>query len=112
MQDREIKGPICLQNHEKETELNHHQDLPKTTRYKSLNISASKANLMETIYLEPDSKNPYLETLEEDTENLWEIYPEASPNPKTGQQYHNLPRGSCIDIRAKLCHDLNRQAST
>ena len=79
------------------------------TRYKSSNIWASKASLMETIYLKPDSKNPYLETLEEDTENLWEIFPETSPNPKKGQQYHNLLRGSCRNVHAKLCHDLNSQ---
>ena len=64
---------------------------------------------MEAIYFEPDCKDPYLETLEKDTVSLWEIYPETSPNPETGQQYHNLQRGSCRNIRRKLCSNLDSQ---
>ena len=78
MQVGEIKSPICLQNHEKETKPNNHQVLLKTTHNKSSNISTSKAGLMEAIYFEPDNKNPYLETLEKDTENLWETRPKSS----------------------------------
>ena len=75
MQIGEIKSPICLQNHEKETKHNDHQDLSKATRNNSSNISTSKTNLMEAIYFEPDCKNPYLKTLENDTENLCKTRP-------------------------------------
>ena len=72
MQVGEIKSPICLQNHEKETKPNNHQDLPKTTLNKSSNILTSKTNLMEAIYFESASKNHYFETLEQYKEDLWD----------------------------------------
>ena len=70
MQDREIKGPICLLNHEKETKSNNHQDLPKTTSNKSENIMTSQTNIMEAIHFESNSRNTFLETLEKDKEGL------------------------------------------